>query len=103
MSSDEDIRLLGELENLLKKQIELARRGSFASVEKLALQADLLARDIGNLGVLDRPEHSVLRAELKRLYNELFVVLAGERSATAHQIKRLRRGKRTLEVYRKNT
>jgi hypothetical protein len=102
MSSDDEAQLLEELENLLKKQIELARRGGLALVEQLALQGESLARKISDVGVLDRPEHLAQRAELDRLYKELFVVLAGDKSATSHQIERLRRGKRTLEVYRKN-
>ena len=103
MSLEDETQLLAELENLLKKQTALARRGGLASVEQLALQGEPLVRKISDLGVLGRPEHLAQRARIERLYKELFFILAADKSATSHQIKLLRQGRQTLEVYRKST
>ncbi|GAG68342.1 unnamed protein product [marine sediment metagenome] len=46
MKADEQISLLDDLQSLLEKQIEMARRGNFRLVEALAEQADSVVEKI---------------------------------------------------------
>jgi small-conductance mechanosensitive channel len=102
MSSDEDIRLLGELGNLLEKQIELARRGSLTGLEQLANQCEPLVTRITAAGLLEKSEHKDQRKRLVKLYRDLQLLLSAQKNVAAEQLKLIRKGKKTLAVYRGN-
>jgi hypothetical protein len=100
MSLEDEIRLPGELAKLLKKQIELARRGSFAGLQELADECEQLVAKIRSSGLLERPEHRADRDLLAGLYQELQLLLSTQKDEAAEQLKSIRRAKRTLAVYR---
>jgi hypothetical protein len=102
MSSGEDIRLLEELENLLEKQMVLARRGSFAAVLQLAGRCEPLVAKIAAAGLFEKPEHKASNDRLADLYKDLHLLLSSQQSAAAEQLKSVRKGKKTLAVYRNN-
>ncbi len=102
MSSDEDIRLLGELRNLLEKQIELARRGSLTGLERLADQCEPLVAKIMAAGLPEKAEHKEQRERLAKLYRDLQLTLSTQKDAAAEQLKSIHKGKKTLAIYRGN-
>ena len=89
-----------KLAKLLKKQIELARRGSFAGLQELADECEQLVAKIRSSGLLERPEHRTDRDLLAGLYQELQLLLSTRKDEAAEQLKSIRRAKRTLAVYR---
>ena len=102
MNADDEIRLLGELANLLEKQIELARRGGFAGLERLAGQCEPLVAKITAAGLLEKPEHKAERERLAKLYRDLQMALSTQKDVTGEQLKSIRKHKKTLAIYRSN-
>ncbi|MGD0078056.1 MAG: hypothetical protein ABSB91_05435 [Sedimentisphaerales bacterium] len=102
MNETEDIQLLAELENNLKKQLELARRGSLASVEKLAGQCQALVEKIKAAGLVEKPEYQSQRQRIEKLYQDLQLMLSSQKDAVAEQLKSIHRGRKTLATYRSN-
>ena len=100
MSTGEDIRLLEELENLLTKQIALARRGSFAAVLQMAGTCEPLVAKIAEARLFERPGHKTAKDRLAGLYRDLQLLLSTQQSAAAEQLKAVRKGKKTLSIYR---
>jgi len=100
MSSTEDVRLLEELGNLLEKQIELARRGSLTGLEQLAGRCEPLVAEIVAAGLFEKPEHKTAKDRLAGLYRDLQMLLSTQQSAVAEQLKSVRKGKKTLAIYR---
>ncbi len=94
--------LLDKLQNILQKQIELARQGNIGEVESLVKQAGLLMERISDLRILELPEYKNYQEKLQRLYKELCLALAAQKAEVAGQLNRIRNGKKTIEVYRDN-
>jgi hypothetical protein len=102
MKKNDEVQLLEELANLLERQVELARHGDFAELERLAGQCEPLVARITAAGLLGRPEYVGLRERLGRLYRKLQLVLSAQKDATGEQLKLTHRHQRTLAVYRGN-
>jgi len=95
---------LTQLQNLLKRQIELARQGSFDSfeIETLSKQADSLVEKITQAGILELPEFKNQRKQLRKLYNTLSLAITAQKAETTVKLSHLRKTKKTLETYRSN-
>ena len=102
MSINKNILLLGELQNVLQKQIELARQGNIGEVETLVKQAGFLIEKISDLGILKLPEYKNYQEKLQRLYKQLCLILAEQKAGIAGELSQIRKGKKTIEVYRDN-
>jgi hypothetical protein len=100
MNADEETLLLGELENLVEKQIELARRGGIAAVERLMREGDWLVEKIKSAGLLEKPEFESRRQRLNNLYRQLQLAISSQKGVVDGQLKSVRKGKRTLSAYR---
>jgi hypothetical protein len=87
-----------ELEGLLKKQIALAKRGSLSGLEKLAVQSERLVEKIKAAGLPEKSELGTRR--LLKLYQELQLLLSTQKDDAIEQLKSIRKGKKTLAVYR---
>jgi hypothetical protein len=102
MNSEDETELVGELEKLLKRQIELARRGSISGLEPLAGKSEGLVAKITAAGLLEKPEHKAGKERLVKLYRDLQLLLSTQKADVAGQLKSIDKGKRTLSVYRGN-
>jgi hypothetical protein len=102
MNSENETGLVGELEKLLGRQIELARRGSFSGMEQLAGKCEGLVARITAAGLLEKPEHKAEKERLEKLYRNLQLLLSTQKADVAGQLKSIDKGKRTLSVYRGN-
>ena len=100
MSINRNKLLLDELQNVLQKQIELAQQGNIGEVEALVKQAGFLMERISDLGILKLPEYKNYQEKLQRLYKELCLALAAQKAEVAGQLNRIRKGKKSVEVYR---
>ncbi len=99
---DERVRLLDELESVLKKQLELARQGDSASEKfgALAAQADSLTRKITPLNIRDSDELRNRCNRLRKLYEALCLVVAAEKADVCEDLARIRRGRKIVGTYR---
>lgn len=101
---DERVRLLDELESVLKKQLELARQGDSASekFDALTSQAGRLVEKITSLGVRDSGELQDRWSRLHGLYGNLCLVVAAEKSDVCEDLARIRRGRKIIGTYRQS-
>ena len=104
MILNEKVHLLDELQNLLIKQIELAHQGNPDNrhVEPLSKQTGLLVEKISQEKILELPEFKNRREHLQKLYQHLCLVVTAQKAETAEEIRRVRKGKKTIEIYYKN-
>ncbi len=100
MNEDGQMRLLNDLQGLLEKQIEMARRGNLRRVEALAEQADSIVARIVQARVFEQPEFDGRREHLTRLYKKLELILATGKDAVGKQLRQVGSGRRTLQAYR---
>jgi len=99
---DGQIHLLGELQSLLEKQIELARQGNINEIEVLSRQADSLVGKISRSGILESNEFKSQLERLRKLYQDLRLALTAQQDGTAKELSRVRKGKKTVATYRGN-
>jgi hypothetical protein len=101
---DERVRLLDELESVLKKQLELAHQGDSASekFEALTSRASCLVQKMASLGIRDSDELKSRRSRLHRLYGDLCLVVAAEKADAGEDMARIRRGRKIIGTYRQS-
>jgi hypothetical protein len=102
MSINKKELLLDKLKNVLQKQIELAKRGNIGEVETLVKQAGLLMEGVSELRILELPEYKNYREKLQGLYKELCLILTEQKAGLAEELSQIRKGRKTIEVYRDN-
>ena len=102
ITSDKQIHLLDDLQSLLEKQIEMARKSNFRSVEVLAEQADSIVDEIVRTRAFKQAEFNNRRECLAKLYKGLELMLAAEKYHLDKQLQRISEGKKTLRAYRGN-
>ena len=100
MGTDEKMRLLDNLQNLLEKQIEMARKSNFRRVETLAEQADSIVEKIVKTKAFEQPEFSGSRERLTKLYRKLELILSAGKDSIEKQLWQVGSGKKTLQTYR---
>ena len=102
MSSNEQIRMLNELQGLLERQVALARQGDSAGeqIERLGRQADCLVQKISHGRVLEGTECESQRKQLRKSYENLCLALTAQKADVAQKLSQVRRGKRIVETYR---
>lgn len=102
MTTDKQVHLLDDLQILLERQIELARQGNVGDVEALSRQADSLVEKIARTGILERAEFKNRRERLQKLCNSLCLAITAQQADTAERLRRVRKGKKTIQIYRSN-
>ncbi len=102
MSVNKEVFLLDELQTILQKQIKLAQQGNIGSVKNLAEQAGLLMEKITKSGTLELPEFKNHQEKLRNLYKKLGLSLASQKTKIADELNRIRKGKKTVGIYRDN-
>lgn len=103
ITSDKN-QLLEELQNLLERQIKMLQKGDPAGkkFEELSFQADELVKQIIQEGLLQSARFAGCRSHLQKLYERLNMMISAQKDETARQLNRLRKGKKTIVMYRKN-
>ncbi len=97
--SAQQTHLLDELQNLLKKQVELTQQGNITAVESLSEQANSLVEKIAQTGILELAEFKNQREHLAKLYDSLSLAITAQKTETAEKLNRVCKGRRTLHVY----
>ena len=101
--ANERVRLLDELEGLLTRQIELAHQGDAAGerFSVLTARAGSLVEKIAQLGPAGSVEYQHKFERLRELYETLSLVLAAEKADVCEELSRIRRGRKTIGMYRR--
>ena len=103
MNADEQIGLLDNLQSLLEKQIEMARRSNFRCVEALAEQADSVIEKIVKINPFGQPELDGQRKQLVKLYKKLELILAAGKDSVGRQLRQMGNVRKTFKAYRNNS
>ncbi|MHC4361729.1 MAG: hypothetical protein ACYSTZ_02790 [Planctomycetota bacterium] len=103
MSPEEQEHPLDRLQNLLEKQIEAAQEGSLTNVELLSKQADSLVGQIADSDILGHSELRGRREHLQKLYDNLCLAITAQKGHVSEKLTRIRRARKTLETYHRNT
>ena len=101
---DERINLLNKLKRLLEEQIRIIHQGNVNDerIDDSNRQTESIAKEIIESGLLENKEFNRQREQIKDLYNTLNLAVIAQRDETAENIREIRRGKKTIEVYRGN-
>jgi len=102
MDRGRQIWLLNELQRLLEEQTDLARQGKLYEVERLGGQASNIVEEIARVGILEATEFHEQRRKLAEAYRELRLTLSDQRDEVGRELNRIRKGKKTIGVYRKS-
>jgi hypothetical protein len=100
MNRDDETQLLGQLGNLLERQIELARHGDFAGLEQLAGQCEPLVARISASGLLENPMYKAERERLAKFYRDIQMAISMQKDITGEQLKSIGKGRKTIAAYR---
>lgn len=92
-------QLLSDLQGILEKQIELARRGNISEVEVLGNQANSLVKEIANSRVLGLAAFESRREQLQKLYDTLHLTIAAQKADSEDMLSRVRKGRKVLGAY----
>ena len=99
---DEQRHLLGDLQHLLEKQIDLAHQGDISAVEMASMQAGAMAKKIAQTKILEQAAFKDQRERLQSLYADLCLVLTTEKANIADRLNHIRKGKKTIATYHDN-
>jgi len=103
VNADEQMRLLDNLQSLLEKQIEMARKGNFRRVEMLVEQARPVVEKIVKINQFGQPELDGQRKQLVKLYKKLELMLAAGKASVGRQLRQVGNARKTLHAYRNNS
>ncbi|MBN1505481.1 MAG: hypothetical protein JW955_01475 [Sedimentisphaerales bacterium] len=100
--SDESTGAIDQLHRLLEQQLVLVHQGHLAAAESLCEQTGRLVTTVVATGLLAGPGGDERRRCLLRRYQELSLMLTAQRQETYASLRAIRRGTRTLRVYRRS-
>ncbi len=100
MNTDEQSHLLDNLQGLLEKQIEMARKGNYRHVKVLAEQATPAVEKIIKIKLSCQPEFDYRRKHLLQLYKKLELMLEAEKASVVRQQKQVDNVRKILRAYR---
>ena len=100
MRTDKQNQLLEELQRLLNEQNNLARQGKLRRVQALCERAGGLIEELSRSDILESEEFAPQRRQLADMYENLRLTLSDQRDQTAKELDRIRKGRKTIGVYR---
>jgi hypothetical protein len=90
---------LDELEGLLRRQLDLVRRGRLAYAETVAKDTDALVLRMVDQGIAETTAFRQRRPKLETLYRSLTLALATTRDDVRRHLELTRRGRKTIATY----
>jgi hypothetical protein len=103
VKKEEQKQLYDNLQSLLEKQIELARKGDYRHVEILAEQAAPAIEKIVKIKPSDQPEFDDRRKHLIKLYEKLELMLEVEKVSVGRQQRQVDNVRKLLTAYRNSS
>ena len=102
MSTVGQMHLLDNLQSLLEKQIETARKGNLRRLEALAKQTDSVVEELGKTKTFDLTEFGGQRKDIVKLYKKLELILETGKDTIDRQLRQAGNVQKTLKAYRNN-
>lgn len=102
MTIHDPINSLDDLQTLLKKQIEMAKKGNYRNLENLAQETGNIIEQIVKTKNLHQPDFKNKFDDIAKLYNKLQLMLAGEKSNLSTRLKKITNVRKTLTAYSTN-
>ena len=100
MKTDEPMFLLDDLQSLLEKQIELARKSNFRRVEALADRSNSVIEEIAVSKQYNTPQFSDQRKHIADLHKKFQLILTAGKDTLSGQLKQIGNVRKTLKAYR---
>lgn len=102
MSTDRQILLLNDLQSLLERQIEFVRSSDFHSYEALTSQADSIVDELVRTKAFEQTKFNEQQERLAKLFKKLILMVTAQKDRIGTQLRRINKGKKTLQAYRYN-
>ena len=102
MRDDRQAQLLNKLQRLLDEQNDLTRQGKLGEVQTLCEQANSVIEEISRAGILELDEFAGERKRLAQSYENLRLTLSDQKDEVCRELNRIRKGRKTIGVYRDN-
>jgi len=102
MFIEEQKHLLDELQNLLEKQIALAKQDGAGELEVLIERTNSLIEKISGTGILESPEFKNRKELLQKLYEALCLSVASKKTDVCEKLGQIRRSRKVMEAYSNN-
>ncbi len=93
---------IDKLEELLRRQLDLARKGDITQVEVLAEKTHELLEQIAKSGFLAGSQFEERRERLEQLYGRICLALSAHMDEVSQALGRVYKGKKTMTLYRDN-
>lgn len=103
MNTGGHMLLLDNLQNLLEKQIEMARKSNFRCLEELAMQSESIVEEIIGTKTFEGSEFDVARNNISELYKKLELILVAAQDSVKKQQRQVSEGRKTLQAYSDST
>jgi hypothetical protein len=103
VNTDKHKLLLDNLQSLLEKQIEMARKGNYSHIELLSEQAGSAIEELAKIDSSDSPDFENRRKHLLKLYEKLELMLAAEQNSVKDQQKQVDNVRKILSAYRNSS
>ena len=97
--SCKQVDLFDDLQGLLEKQIEMARKSNFHGVETLVEQANSIVAEIGRTKAFEQVEFNDRRKSLVELYERLALTVAAKKYLLGKQLQQVSEGRKTIQTY----
>jgi hypothetical protein len=91
-----------ELEELLREQLGLARKGNINEMEILADKTHKLIKQISESKFIAGRQFKERRNNLERLYSQICLALSVQMDDVSQALDKIYRGKKTITLYRDN-
>ncbi len=95
-AEDSDRQQVEHLVDLLTQHLEKLRDYDLEGAMPLAEEANRLAMEMGNIGLLDKAEFADARTRVDKLYAEIGLGMTKERQEVAEKLKEIHDGLETL-------
>ncbi|MFA5423888.1 MAG: hypothetical protein WC374_08530 [Phycisphaerae bacterium] len=103
VTSENDFEsVIGELESLLKRQLDLARKGNIGEVETLAGRAGELIEQVSQSRYLSQPRFEARRSAVQQLYGEIALAVSAQMDEVSNALGKIHKGRKTITLYREN-
>ena len=96
------IHLFEDMQSLLEKQIEFARKSDLSALETLAEQADSVISKIAKIKTPEKHDFNRKCQHLTKLYKQLELILAANKDNISRQLKQIAETRKALGAYRNN-
>jgi len=99
VNTDKHENPVDELYALLERQVQMLRNNRYREFEELIEKTNAVTAEIAQHPPPPAPQLNARARQIKKLYNELLLMIEVEKDSVEKQLQKIAYGKRTLQVY----